>query len=75
MSIYSFNWIDTNPEWPCMLGKDFKCNRRAMLHCDAGYQRNPAGKFSHLSCAKAMHLAWERELRLIPVLGISPGNP
>jgi len=31
MPIYCFNWIATNPEWPCMLGKDFRCNRRVML--------------------------------------------
>lgn len=46
-----------------------------MLHCDTEYQRSHAGNISHLSCAMAsIHLAWERELRLIPVLGISPDN-
>lgn len=75
MPIYSFNWIDTNPEWPCMLGKDFKCIRKVMLHCDIGYQRSSAGNFSHWSCAEAsIHLAWERELRLTPIIPDS-GNP
>lgn len=68
MLIY-FNWIDTNPEWPCVLGKGFKCNRRAMLQLPYWVPEKQCREriFSCLPCTRgSIHLDWERESRVAP---------
>lgn len=55
MPVCYFNWIDGNPEWPCVLGKDFKCNIRAMLQSRYEVPEKQCREFQPCALCKGWH--------------------
>lgn len=76
MLIY-FNWIDTNPEWPCVLGKGFKCNRRAMLQLPYWVPEKQCREFSAVCPVQGAVSTWtgRGSQEWLLVLRTSPSEP